>query len=86
VRTAPGELAPTLILAGERDAVTPYAGARELRRRLAGSVLVTERGTGTHGVAGGPNPCVNGHLEAYLLRGRLPARDATCAPRPAPEP
>ncbi|MFF5105949.1 alpha/beta hydrolase [Streptomyces sp. NPDC000134] len=86
VRTAPGELAPTLILAGERDAVTPYAGARELRRRLAGSVLVTERGTGTHGVAGGPNPCVNGHLEAYLLRGRLPARDAACAPRPAPEP
>jgi pimeloyl-ACP methyl ester carboxylesterase len=86
VRTAPGELPPTLILAGERDAATPYEGARELRRRLAGSVLVTERDTGTHGIAGGSNACVNGHLEAYLLAGRLPARDASCAPRPAPEP
>jgi pimeloyl-ACP methyl ester carboxylesterase len=86
VRTGPGELPPTLLLAGERDGATPYEGALELRRRLAGSVLVTERGTGTHGVAAGPNACVNGHLEAYLLEGRLPARDAFCAPRPAPEP
>ncbi|MFE0856897.1 alpha/beta hydrolase [Streptomyces mutabilis] len=86
VRTGPGELPPTLILAAERDAATPYEGALELRRRLSGSVLVTERDTGTHGVAGGPNACVNGHLEAYLLQGRLPARDTSCAPRPAPEP
>ncbi|MFG3074637.1 alpha/beta hydrolase [Streptomyces sp. NPDC048225] len=86
VRTAPGELPPTLVLAAERDAATPYEGALELRRRLAGSVLVTERDAGTHGIAGGPNACVNGHLEAYLLEGRLPARDASCAPRPEPEP
>ncbi|MFC8880374.1 alpha/beta hydrolase, partial [Streptomyces ardesiacus] len=86
VRTAPGELPPTLILAAERDAATPYEGALELRRRLAGSVLVTERDAGTHGVAAGPNACVNAHLEAYLLDGRLPARDASCAPRPEPEP
>ncbi|MGQ4443176.1 alpha/beta hydrolase, partial [Streptomyces violaceoruber] len=86
VRTAPGELPPTLVLAGERDAATPYEGALELRRRLAGSVLVTERDAGTHGIAGGPNACVNGHLEAYLLDGRLPARDTSCAPRPEPEP
>ncbi|MDT0611538.1 alpha/beta hydrolase [Streptomyces lancefieldiae] len=86
VRTAPGELAPTLILAAERDAATPYAGALELHGRLPGSVLVTERDSGTHGVGGGPNACVNGHLEAYLLDGRLPARDASCAPRPKPEP
>ncbi|MGP2442780.1 alpha/beta hydrolase, partial [Streptomyces sp. JW3] len=86
VRTAPGELPPVLILAAERDAATPYAGALQLRRRLAGSVLVTERDAGTHGIAGGPNACVNGHVEAYLLEGRLPARDASCAPRPAPRP
>ncbi|MEU3729479.1 alpha/beta hydrolase [Streptomyces sp. NPDC033538] len=86
VRTGPGELPPTLILAAERDAATPYGGALELRGRLSGSVLVTERDAGTHGVAAGPNACVNGHLEAYLLDGRLPARDASCAPRPAPEP
>ncbi|MFB7493604.1 alpha/beta hydrolase [Streptomyces sp. NPDC056161] len=86
VRTGPGELPPTLILAGERDAATPYGGALEMNRRLAGSVLVTERDAGTHGIAGGSNPCVNAHLEAYLLEGRVPGRRAACAPRPEPEP
>ncbi|MGV2922232.1 alpha/beta hydrolase [Streptomyces alfalfae] len=32
------------------------------------------------------NACVNRHLEAYLLKGRVPARDASCAPRREPEP
>ncbi|GGM12006.1 protease [Streptomyces fumigatiscleroticus] len=86
VRTAPGELPPTLILASERDAATPYDGARELRRRLSGSVLVTERDSGNHGVAGGPNACVNGYFETYLLTGRLPERHAECAPHPEPKP
>ncbi|AYN38833.1 alpha/beta hydrolase [Streptomyces dangxiongensis] len=86
VRTAPGELPPVLILAAQRDAAAPYQGALETNRRLAGSVLVTERDAGTHGVGGGPNPCVNAYLDAYLLQGRLPARHTSCAPRPEPEP
>ncbi|MFF5984288.1 alpha/beta hydrolase [Streptomyces olindensis] len=86
VFAGPGELPPTLILAAERDAATPYDGALELRRRLAGSVLVTERDAGAHGLAGGPNACVNGHMEAYLLDGRLPGRRAECAPHAEPEP
>jgi pimeloyl-ACP methyl ester carboxylesterase len=86
VRTGPGELPPVLILAAERDAATPYAGALEMNRRLAGSVLVTERDAGTHGIGGGPNKCVNAHLDAYLLEGRLPARHASCAPHPEPRP
>ncbi|WP_405610245.1 alpha/beta hydrolase [Streptomyces sp. NBC_01508] len=86
VRTGPGELPPTLILAAERDAATPYPGALELQRRLSGSVLVTERGSGTHGIAGGPNECVNDHLEAYLLTGKTPARHAECAPHAEPNP
>ncbi|MEU8652374.1 alpha/beta hydrolase [Streptomyces sp. NPDC048737] len=86
VRTGPGELPATLILAAERDAAAPYEGALELHRRLSGSVLVTERDAGTHGIAGGPNPCVNGHLEAYLLEGRLPSRRAACAPHAQPRP
>ncbi|MFI2432746.1 alpha/beta hydrolase [Streptomyces sp. NPDC018693] len=86
VRAGRGELPPTLILAAERDAAAPYEGALELQRRLSGAVLVTERDSGTHGIAGGPNPCVNGHLEAYLLEGRLPVRRAACAARSAPEP
>ncbi|AZP21011.1 alpha/beta hydrolase [Streptomyces aquilus] len=86
VRTGPGELPSTLILAAERDAAAPYEGALELHRRLSGSVLVTERDAGTHGIAGGPNRCVNGYLDAYLLEGRLPVRRAACAPHPEPEP
>ncbi|MGY0070605.1 alpha/beta hydrolase [Streptomyces sp. QTS137] len=86
VRAGAGALPPTLILAAERDAATPYDGALELHRRLAGSALVTERDAGTHGIAGGPNSCVNGHLEEYLLTGRVPGRRASCAPRPEPAP
>ncbi|WP_405730141.1 alpha/beta hydrolase [Streptomyces sp. NBC_00028] len=86
VRTGPGELPATLILAAERDAAAPYDGAIALHRRLSGSVLVTERDAGTHGIAGGPNQCVNGHLNAYLLEGRLPVRRAACAPHPEPRP
>ncbi|MFF2525179.1 alpha/beta hydrolase [Streptomyces liangshanensis] len=86
VRTWPGELPPTLILAAERDAATPYEGALELERRLAGSVLVTERDAGTHGIAGGDNACVNRYVEDYLLRGRTPERGAACAPHAEPDP
>lgn len=88
VRTLPGELPPTLILAAERDAATPYTGARELNRRLAGSVLVTEKDAGTHGIAGGANACVNGNVDAYLVDERVPERwhDAECAPHAEPTP
>ncbi|MEU0523651.1 alpha/beta hydrolase [Streptomyces niveus] len=86
IRTSAGELPPTLILAAERDAATPYPGALELQRRLAGSVLVTERGAGTHGIAGGTNECVNDHVEAYLLTGKTPVRRAQCAPHAEPNP
>ncbi|SDL76927.1 alpha/beta hydrolase [Streptomyces wuyuanensis] len=86
VRTGPGDVPPLLILAAERDAATPYAGALRLQERLAGSVLVTERGAGTHGISGGDNDCVNGHMEAYLLTGRTPVRRASCAPHPQPDP
>ncbi|MEU2790812.1 alpha/beta hydrolase [Streptomyces sp. NPDC007100] len=86
VRTAPGALPPVLLLAAERDGATPYPGAVELRRRLAGSALVTERGAGTHGVSFGTNTCANQHVERYLLTGRTPARDTYCAPRAEPKP
>ncbi|RLL69412.1 alpha/beta hydrolase [Streptomyces sp. Z26] len=84
VGAAPGALPPVLLLAASRDGATPYDGALETRRRLPGSSLVTERGAGSHGVAGGPNACVNRHLEAYLLHGRTPARGTECAPHAAP--
>ncbi len=86
VRTKRGALPPTLILAAERDAATPYEGARELAQRLKGSVLITEEDSGTHGIGGGSNECVNAHLENYLLRGETPVRRASCAPHPEPDP
>ncbi|MEO3975731.1 alpha/beta hydrolase [Streptomyces sp. CAU 1734] len=86
VRTERGELPPVLILAAERDAATPYEGAKELARRLRGAVLITERNAGTHGIGGGGNECVNAHLENYLLRGQTPVRRAYCAPHPEPDP
>ncbi|MEV5873150.1 alpha/beta hydrolase [Streptomyces sp. NPDC052101] len=84
VRTGRGELPPVLILAAERDGAAPYPGALEMNRRLDGSVLVTERDAGTHGLGGGANKCVNEHLDAYLLEGRVPVRRASCAPHEEP--
>ncbi|MBT2382328.1 alpha/beta hydrolase [Streptomyces sp. ISL-11] len=86
VRVGRHALPRTLVLAAERDAATPYPGALELQRRLPGSALVTERGAGTHGIAYGPNACVNAHTERYLLTGAVPGRRAWCAPRPEPAP
>lgn len=86
VRTKRGALPPTLILAAERDAATPYEGARELARRLKGAVLISEEDAGTHGIGGGSNKCVNAHLENYLLTGETPVRRASCAPHPEPDP
>ncbi|WP_407566384.1 alpha/beta hydrolase [Streptomyces sp. 184] len=85
VRTGAGELPPVLLLAAERDAATPYDGARELARRLGGSAdLVTEKDAGSHGLAGGANACVNKHVDTYLLTGRAPG-DVNCAPHPEPK-
>ncbi|MBZ4317877.1 alpha/beta hydrolase [Streptomyces huiliensis] len=85
VGTARRALPPVLLLAAERDAATPYAGALELLRRLRGSAtLVTERDAGTHGIGGGPNACVNGYFEKYLLTGEVPTRNVTCAGRQEP--
>lgn len=86
IRTGPDELPPLLILAAERDAATPYQGAQELQRRLAGSTLITERDAGSHGISGGPNACVNEHVDAFLLKGSTPGSAAECAPHAEPEP
>ncbi|QPP06003.1 alpha/beta hydrolase [Streptomyces bathyalis] len=85
VGATPGELPPVLLLASTRDAATPYEGAVETWKRLPGSSLVTERGSGTHGVAGG-SACADRHLAAYLLDGRTPGRAAECPAPPGPRP
>ncbi|MET9725584.1 alpha/beta hydrolase [Streptomyces zaomyceticus] len=85
VKTGKG-LPPVLIAQSERDAATPYAGAVELHKRFKGSRLITEKDAGSHGITGLVNPCLNTKVEAYLLTGKLDARDQTCAPHATPKP
>ncbi|MEU2394004.1 alpha/beta hydrolase [Streptomyces sp. NPDC007369] len=77
-------LPPVLIVQAERDAATPYKGGVELHRRLAGSRLITEKGAGSHGVTSLVNPCINTRVDAYLLQGKVDAKDVVCAPHAAP--
>lgn len=77
----------TLVVAAERDGATPHQGALELQRRLgAGAALVTELGSGHHGVVGGRNDCVDRHVERYLLTGDTSGWRVTCGPHPEPAP
>ncbi|ARE77651.1 MULTISPECIES: alpha/beta hydrolase [unclassified Streptomyces] len=77
-------LPPVLIVQSERDAATPYKGAVELHRRLAGSRLITEKSAGSHGVTSLVNPCINTRVDTYLLTGKVDAKDVTCAPHATP--
>uniref|UniRef100_A0AAU2K3T1 Alpha/beta hydrolase n=1 Tax=Streptomyces sp. NBC_00049 TaxID=2903617 RepID=A0AAU2K3T1_9ACTN len=87
VGARPARLPRTLIVAAERDGATPYRGALALQRRLgAGAALVTEKGSGSHGVAGGRNDCVDRHVQRYLLTGDTSGWRVTCAPHPEPAP
>ncbi|SFE50426.1 alpha/beta hydrolase fold [Actinacidiphila alni] len=79
-------LPDVLIVQSTRDAATPYTGALELHRRLAGSRLITEQGAGSHGVTNLVNPCINSRVDDYLLTGRTDAADVVCGPHATPVP
>ncbi|WP_128803780.1 MULTISPECIES: alpha/beta hydrolase [unclassified Streptomyces] len=85
VRTGKG-LPQVLIVQSTRDAATPYDGAVELHHRFKGSRLITEKDAGSHGVTGLVNPCINQKVDAYLLNGKLDAKDVTCTPHATPKP
>ncbi|MET9698498.1 alpha/beta hydrolase [Streptomyces sp. NPDC006529] len=80
-------LTPALMLNSTKDPATYYEAAVRAHRALPGSRLVTVDG-GDHGQYQNGNPCVDAHVEAYLLDGVLPAGDtrcpATALPAPAP--
>ncbi|MFG1667062.1 alpha/beta hydrolase [Streptomyces sp. Y7] len=80
-RTALGAPAapPVLLVASAHDPVTPIRGARELRRLLPGSRLVTLENDYSHGVfASRGNACVDGTVAAYLVDGVVPGSDVGC--------
>ncbi|MBV7696316.1 alpha/beta hydrolase [Streptomyces sp. TRM70350] len=78
---------PLLLVASAHDPVTPVAGARELRRLLPGSRLVTLENDYSHGVfASRGNTCVDDTVAAYLVGGAVPAGDVRCTGPGLPEP
>lgn len=77
---------PALMVGADGDPVAPYSGQLAMHRALAGTRLVTLRGSFHHTVylvAG--NSCIDAVVNRYLISGIRPARDATCtAASPAP--
>ncbi|MFB7513882.1 alpha/beta hydrolase [Streptomyces sp. NPDC056144] len=75
--SAPGA-APVLVVGTTGDPATPYEGAEKMAAELGEGVgiLVTNKGEG-HG-AYGTSPCVTRTVDAYLLKGTVPAYGTTC--------
>jgi pimeloyl-ACP methyl ester carboxylesterase len=68
--------APILVVGTTRDPATPFVGAQDLVTRLAGSRLLTF--DSTEHTAYTKNPCIDRAVNAYLLRGTLPAEGTVC--------
>ncbi|ONI81547.1 aminopeptidase [Actinosynnema sp. ALI-1.44] len=83
-------LPPILMFGSDGDSATPYANTVAMHKRLPSSVLVTERGSGTHCVFGSHPAMVNWEAQrigkAYLADGVLPSGDIDIAPHPLPVP
>ncbi|NJP53649.1 alpha/beta hydrolase [Streptomyces sp. SBST2-5] len=75
---APG--APPILLVGNTgDPATPYEGAARMAEQLGKGVGVelTYKGEG-HGAYNSGNSCVQRNVDAYLLKGELPAPGTVC--------
>jgi pimeloyl-ACP methyl ester carboxylesterase len=66
--------APTLLISGEIDPVTPPSGAERVRRRLPGSPHLVVRGQ-SHSIE---EPCTAGIVAAFLAAGELRGLDTSC--------
>ncbi|SNR84428.1 CubicO group peptidase, beta-lactamase class C family [Actinomadura mexicana] len=78
--TEVGGRLPALMVAATGDTRTTYAGNEALHRLLRGSRMVTlDADVHAPYQRGYPNSCVMDTVNDYLLTGRLPARDLTCA-------
>ncbi|MFH8614755.1 alpha/beta hydrolase [Streptomyces sp. NPDC017979] len=73
---------PALIVQNEWDSQTPLTTARGMHRAMQGARMVTvDEGEG-HGVYLFGNACASDVTSAYLVTGRLPAKDVTCRAEP----
>jgi hypothetical protein len=67
---------PVLLVGNRYDPATGYAGALGAAEVLRGSRLLTYAGWGH--TAYGVSRCVTRHVNAYLVRGVLPAKGTVC--------
>jgi hypothetical protein len=72
---------PALVVGATHDPNTPYAWAKRLTADLGNARLLTFRSDG-HDALGTGNPCLIGHLLAYLEDGVLPPEGASCEREP----
>ncbi|MEU5127936.1 alpha/beta hydrolase [Streptomyces mobaraensis] len=86
VKVTGAGLPTTLMVNSVRDPATYYEAALADHRALRGSRLVTVTGGGDHGQYRDGNACVDAIVTEYLLTGRAPGRDTTCAAGPLPVP
>ncbi|MBF8191329.1 alpha/beta fold hydrolase [Nonomuraea sp. K274] len=70
--------APIVVIGGKGDPATPYEWATALTAQLKTGVLVTYEGEG-HGAYLSGNGCVMKTADAYLLEGKVPAQNTSCA-------
>jgi pimeloyl-ACP methyl ester carboxylesterase len=75
VRTS--EAPPAIVIGTTGDPATPYAGARDLRRRLEGSRLLTFEST-EHGSYAKGVDCIDDAVDRYLVDRVLPPRGTRC--------
>ncbi|MGX1881116.1 alpha/beta hydrolase [Streptomyces sp. NPDC055287] len=76
--SAPGS-APILVIGNTGDPATPYAGAKRMAQELGKGVGIelTYKGEG-HGAYNSGDKCVQAAVDAYLLRGEVPANGTVC--------
>jgi pimeloyl-ACP methyl ester carboxylesterase len=68
---------PIVVVGTTRDPATPYKWAQGLASELANGHLITFRGDG-HTAYTRSNSCVDGAVDAYLLKGRVPPAGLIC--------
>ncbi|HLI02014.1 MAG TPA: alpha/beta hydrolase [Acidimicrobiales bacterium] len=67
---------PIVVVGSTEDPITPYAWAKSLAGQLQHGVLLTRDGYGHTGYE--YSACIRNDVDAYLLRGTVPARGTTC--------
>ena len=70
--------AGSLVVQNEWDSQTPLPSGQALHADLKGSKMLTVLGGEGHGVYPNGNACTDDTVNAYLLTGKLPAKDVTC--------